>query len=79
MQQTVQKTGGAGYFLEEVDKIMPKEFSGLRVEQIYQMHSFDTPYIKENYKTALGELSGAYQPAADKNRGALWARHTKNA
>jgi len=32
------------------------EFSGLRVEQIYQIHSFDTPYIKENYKTAFSEL-----------------------
>ena len=28
----------------------------------------------ETFQTALGELSGAYQPAADKNRGALWAR-----
>ena len=26
------------------------------------------------FQTALGELSGAYQPAADQNRGALWAR-----
>ena len=31
----------------------------------------------DTFKTALGELSGAYQPAADKNRGALWARHAK--
>lgn len=31
----------------------------------------------ETFKTALGELSGAYQPAADKHRGALWARHAK--
>ena len=31
----------------------------------------------ETFQTALGEFSGAYQPAADKNRGALWARHTK--
>jgi uncharacterized protein (DUF934 family) len=31
----------------------------------------------ENFQTALGELSGAYQPAADKNRGALWARGSK--
>jgi uncharacterized protein (DUF934 family) len=29
------------------------------------------------FKTALGELSGAYQPAADTQRGALWARHAK--
>ena len=29
------------------------------------------------FKAALGELSGAYQPAADKHRGALWARHAK--
>ena len=29
----------------------------------------------ETFKTALGELSGAYQPAADSHRGALWARH----
>jgi uncharacterized protein (DUF934 family) len=28
----------------------------------------------DTFKTALGELSGAYQPAADKHRGALWAR-----
>lgn len=28
----------------------------------------------ETFKTALGELSGAYQPAADQQRGALWAR-----
>ncbi|HAT08959.1 MAG TPA: oxidoreductase [Rhodobiaceae bacterium] len=26
------------------------------------------------FQAALGELSGAYQPAADQNRGALWAR-----
>lgn len=31
----------------------------------------------ETFKTALGELSGAYQPAADTHRGALWARHAK--
>lgn len=31
----------------------------------------------ETFKTALGELSGAYQPAADQNKGALWARSTK--
>ena len=31
----------------------------------------------ETFQTALGELSGAYQPAADKQRGALWARHAK--
>ena len=31
----------------------------------------------DTFKTALGELSGAYQPAADKHRGALWARHAK--
>ena len=35
----------------------------------------DTPL--ETFKTALGELSGAYQPAADSHRGALWARHAK--
>lgn len=29
----------------------------------------------DTFKTALGELSGAYQPAADTQRGALWARH----
>lgn len=29
----------------------------------------------DTFKTALGELSGAYQPAADNQRGALWARH----
>lgn len=29
----------------------------------------------DTFKTALGELSGAYQPAADKQVGALWARH----
>ena len=31
----------------------------------------------ETFQTALGELSGAYQPAADTQRGALWARHAK--
>ena len=31
----------------------------------------------ETFKTALSELSGAYQPAADTQRGALWARHAK--
>ena len=31
----------------------------------------------DTFKKALGELSGAYQPAADKQRGALWARHSK--
>lgn len=31
----------------------------------------------DTFKTALGELSGAYQPAADEQRGALWARHAK--
>ncbi len=31
-------------------------FSGLRIEKNYQIHSFDTPYIKENYKTAFSEL-----------------------
>lgn len=31
----------------------------------------------ETFKTALGELSDAYQPAADSHRGALWARHAK--
>ena len=35
----------------------------------------DTPL--ETFTTALGELSGAYQPAADSHRGALWARHAK--
>jgi uncharacterized protein (DUF934 family) len=35
----------------------------------------DTPL--ETFKTALGELSGAYQPAADTQRGALWARRGK--
>ena len=28
----------------------------------------------ETFQTALGELSGAYQPAADATKGALWAR-----
>lgn len=31
----------------------------------------------ETFQTALDELSDAYQPAADKHRGALWARHAK--
>ncbi len=31
----------------------------------------------ETFQNALGELSGAYQPAADQNKGALWARRTK--
>lgn len=31
----------------------------------------------ETFQTALDELSDAYQPASDKHRGALWARHAK--
>jgi uncharacterized protein (DUF934 family) len=31
----------------------------------------------ETFQTALGELSGAYQPAADATIGALWARSGK--
>lgn len=31
----------------------------------------------ETFKSAISELSNAYQPAADTKRGALWARHAK--
>ena len=31
LQQTIQKNGEAGYFLEDVDELMPAEFSGSRI------------------------------------------------
>lgn len=44
---------------------------GINAFELAQNVSLDT------FKTALGELSGAYQPAADATRGALWARSGK--
>ena len=37
----------------------------------------DAAISLERFKTALDEFSDAYQPAADIQRGALWARHGK--
>ena len=34
----------------------------------------DANVTLDTFQNALGELSGAYQPAADTTRGALWAR-----
>ena len=34
----------------------PKEFSGLKIEDIYHKHSLDKPYVKSNYKTVFSEL-----------------------
>lgn len=38
------------------DLLMCSHYHGKTIEEIYATHNFNTPYIKENYKTAIGEL-----------------------
>jgi hypothetical protein len=44
---------------------------------IYKAHNVDTPYIRKNYKDALGRLEAAGKITADKHRSNTFAESTR--
>ncbi|SRR6266700_3345039 len=47
--------------LDDLKKMLPKHYAGRRMtmEEIYEHHNVDRPYIKKNYKEALRQLESA--------------------
>jgi hypothetical protein len=60
--------------LDALEKSLLKKFSGktLSMEQVFEQHNIDTPYIKRNYKAALRKLEAAgkisCEPPTEKRR-----------